>query len=156
MRRSIFFSFACIDLKFCKEPPDHCRIINHGLDLNYKVHNCACADLSFSALHISTWNFLHSFLFIPATISQAWVCSFHTKICGNWTSTLFIYLFIYSFFWAGGGGGVCYHDSSWKAQPIQTKVFTYDFWLEKLGQVRKWTLQVTCIPPNRGFCPPQK
>ena len=33
MCRSIFFSFACIDLKFCKQPPDHCCIINHGLDL---------------------------------------------------------------------------------------------------------------------------
>ena len=54
MRRSIFFSFACIDLKFCIQPPDHCRIISHGLDLNYKVRNCACAHLSFLALHIST------------------------------------------------------------------------------------------------------
>ena len=65
MHRSIFFTFACIDLQFCREAPDPCRIINHGLaqlhmrysfffsfacidlDLNYKVHNCACADLSF-------------------------------------------------------------------------------------------------------------
>ena len=78
MRRSIFFSFACIDLKFCKQPPDHCRIINHGLDFNYKVRSCACADLSFLVLHKSTSNFLHSFLFVPITISQAWVCSFHT------------------------------------------------------------------------------
>ena len=29
MQRSIFFSFACIDLKFCKQPPDHCRIYRH-------------------------------------------------------------------------------------------------------------------------------
>ena len=50
--------------------------------------NCACADLSFLVLHISNWNFLHGFLFVPATISQAWVCSFHTKIYGNCTSTL--------------------------------------------------------------------
>ena len=90
----LFFSFACIDLKFCKQPPDHCRIINHGLDINYKVHNCACADLSFLDLHILTWNFLHSFLFVPATMSQAWVCSFHTKICGNCTSTLLLFVII--------------------------------------------------------------
>ena len=90
MWRSIFFSFPCIDLKFCKQPPDHCRIINHGLDLNYKVRNCACADLSFLVLHILTWNFLHNFLFVPATISQVWVCSFHTKLCGNCTSTLLL------------------------------------------------------------------
>ena len=88
MRRSIFFSFACIDLKLCKQPPDHCRIINHGLDLNYKVRSCACADLSFLVLHISTWNFLHSLLFVLPTISQAWECSFRTKMCGNCTSTL--------------------------------------------------------------------
>ena len=87
-RISIFFSFACTDLKFCKQPPDHCHIINHGLDLNYKVRNCACADLSFLVLHISNWNFWHSFLFVQATISQAWVYSFRTKICGNCTSTL--------------------------------------------------------------------
>ena len=80
MRRSIFFSFAYIDLKSCKQPPDHCRIINHGLDLNYKVCNCACADLSFLVLHISTWNFLHSFLFVPATISQAWVYRFLSSL----------------------------------------------------------------------------
>ena len=43
----------------------------------------------FLVLHISTWNLLHSFLFVPATISQAWVCSFHTKICGNCMSTFF-------------------------------------------------------------------
>ena len=92
MRRSIFFSFACIDLKFCKQPPDHCCIINHGLALNYKVHNCACADVSFLVLHILTWNFLHSFLLVPVTISQSWVCSFRTKICGNCTSTLLLLL----------------------------------------------------------------
>ena len=80
MRRSIFFHFACIDLKFCKQPPDHCRIINHGLDLNYKVRNCTCADLSFLVLHISTWNFLHSVLFVQATISQAWVCRFLSSL----------------------------------------------------------------------------
>ena len=90
MWRSIFFSFPCIDLKFCKQPSEHCRIINYGLDLNYKVSNCACADLSFLLLHILTWNFLHSYLFVPATISQAWVCSFHTKICGNCMSTLLL------------------------------------------------------------------
>ena len=90
MRRSVFFSFTCIDLKFCKQPPGHCRIINHGLDLNYKVRNCACADLSILVLHISTWNFLHSFLTVPATISQAWVCSFTTEICGNCMSTLLL------------------------------------------------------------------
>ena len=56
--------------------------------------NCACADLSFLVLHISTWNFLHGFLFVPATISQAWVCSFHTKMYGNCMSTLFVCLFI--------------------------------------------------------------
>ena len=80
MRRSIFLNFAYVELKFCKQPPDHCRIINHGLDLNYKVRNCACADLSFLVLHISTWNFLHSFLFVPATISQAWVCRFLSSL----------------------------------------------------------------------------
>ena len=42
----------------------------------------------FLSLHISTWNFLHIFLLVPATISQAWVCSFHTKIHGNCESTL--------------------------------------------------------------------
>ena len=53
MRRSIFSTFACIDLKFRREAPDPCHIINHDLDLNYKVRNCACADLSF-CLHAST------------------------------------------------------------------------------------------------------
>ena len=50
--------------------------------------NCACAYLSFLVLHVLTWNYLHSFLFVQATISQAWVCSFRTKICGNCNSTL--------------------------------------------------------------------
>ena len=80
MRRSIFLNFAYVDLKFCKQPPDHCRIINHGLALNYKVRNYACTDLSFLVLHISTWNFLHSFLFVPATIPQAWVCRFLSSL----------------------------------------------------------------------------
>ena len=31
MHRSIFFSFACIDLKFCKQPPDHCCIYKSWL-----------------------------------------------------------------------------------------------------------------------------
>ena len=67
MRRSIFCSFACIDLKFCKQPPDHCRIINHGLDLDYKVLNCACADLSFFKFciyRLETY-YTASFLFRP-------------------------------------------------------------------------------------------
>ena len=40
-------SFPCIDLIFCRQPPNPCCIINHGLGLNYKVHSCAFADLSF-------------------------------------------------------------------------------------------------------------
>ena len=62
LRISISFSFVCIDLKFCREPPDPCHIINHGLDLNYKVCNCACADLSSLLLHASTWNFVDNLL----------------------------------------------------------------------------------------------
>ena len=95
MRISIFFSFTCISLKFCRLPPDPCHIIDHGLDLNYKVCNCAHVQIClFLVLHISTWNFLHTFLVVLVTSSQAWVCSFHTKVYGNCTATLFIYLFI--------------------------------------------------------------
>ena len=67
MRRSIFFSFASIDLKFCKQPPDHCRIINHSLDLDYKVRNCTFTDLSF-----------FSFTYIDLKLStQLLFCSAH-------------------------------------------------------------------------------
>ena len=51
MRRSIFLSFAYIDLKLLTQLP------------------------------------------FCYTISQAWVCSFHTKIYGNCTSTLCIYVY---------------------------------------------------------------
>ena len=52
MRRSIFFSFVCIDLKFCKQPRDHCRITNHGLDLNYKVRMRRSVFFSFAYIDL--------------------------------------------------------------------------------------------------------
>ena len=38
---------------------------------------------------------------------------------------------------------VCYHNNSRKAQPNPNQIFTHDFWLEQLSQVRKWASQVT-------------
>ena len=51
-----------------------------------------CQIYLFLVLHISNCNFVHSFLFVLATILQAWKCSFRTKICGNCTSTLLLLL----------------------------------------------------------------
>ena len=59
------------------------------------------------------------------------------------------FLFFYLFFF------FCTHDNSWKPQPIRTE-FSHDFYLENLGQVRKWASQVTCNPPNRGSSTPSK
>ena len=70
------------------------RIINHGLDLNYKVRNCACADvflffLSFAYIDLKL---LTQLPFCSGNNFAGWVCSFHTKLYGNCTSTLLLLL----------------------------------------------------------------
>ena len=51
MHRSIFFTFACIDLQFCREDPDPCHIKNHCLaQLHMRYSFCfsfACIDLKY-------------------------------------------------------------------------------------------------------------
>ena len=60
-------------MKFCTYLPDPCRIINLGLNFNYKLRNCACADLSLLVLYVLTWNFVDNLLTLAASEIMAWI-----------------------------------------------------------------------------------
>ena len=53
------------------------------------VQLCLRRSIFFSFVYIDL-KLLTQLPFVPPTISQAWVCSFRTEICGSCPSTLFI------------------------------------------------------------------